>query len=298
MGKNKGSLTIMQHLICGGISGAVAKTFTAPLDTIKVIFQIQKKGSQQYDGFFDALFSIIKRDGVAGLWKGNSIGLLRIAPYTAVKFAAFERYKPFFADKNGELNNIRRLVAGACAGVTAVMCTYPLDAVKTRLTIQDKSNPKYSGVINAFTTIAKEEGIGAFFAGLPTTIFGAIPYEGGQFMMYEFIKAEWAKRFDRPMSVWENLLAGCAAGAFAQSISYPFDTVRKRMQAQGKSGDQYYSGMLDCFVKMAKEEGLFSFFAGLQVNFIKVVPYSAISYTVYEQAKKFFEKKNEKAKLE
>ncbi|KAG9391426.1 Hydrogenosomal membrane protein 31-like [Carpediemonas membranifera] len=291
MAKSKGSLTTFQYLLAGGIAGAVSRTITSPLDVVKILFQT----GSQYDSMSVAIRSIMAKEGVAGLWKGNGIALLRIAPYSAVKFTAFERYSPYFQDANGRLTPGRKLVCGALAGMSAVAATYPLDVVKMRLTVQSAENPVYHGVLHAFYKIGKDEGLKGFFAGLTNTLIGTIPYEGGQFMAYNMIQDYWNDKVGRPMKVYEQLLAGCAAGAFAQTISYPFDTVRK-MQA---IYPQKYHGVLQSFAVIMKESGPTGFYKGTTVNLIKVLPFAALSFATFEQTKRALElyNKNQKAKL-
>ncbi|GIQ88781.1 graves disease carrier protein [Kipferlia bialata] len=196
---SKGNLTVAQQLLCGGISGGVARTITSPLDVVKIIMQCQRGPveTRKYASVGHAFTSIMATSGIKGLWRGNGVALVRMIPYTAIKFAAFERYKPVFADEEGKLSNVRRLVAGALAGITAVAATYPLDVVKTRFSIQSHENPKYTGVLQSLGLIAREEGITALWSGFSTTIIGVVPYEGGQFMMKEYIASLWNEHMDR-----------------------------------------------------------------------------------------------------
>lgn len=276
-----------QSMFCGGISGAIARTATSPLDVVKIILQCQRGPNPKYNGVMDAFSKILAEQGIKGFWKGNNLALLRIIPYSAVKFAAFETLKPYFANSKGELSNIRRLVAGALAGITATIATYPLDVLRTRFAVQDAKNPKYTGVFQAFKRIIEEEGIGALYTGFPTTIIGVIPYEGGQFMMHDYLKKLWDDNMNRPMNTVEKLLIGCVAGAFAQTISYPMDTIRKAMQV-APSGT--YKGMGDCAIQILKAEGITGFFKGISMNLVKVIPFSALSFYCYGQAKDILDK--------
>ena len=282
-------------MICGGVSGAISRTLTSPLDVVKIILQCQRGPNPKYSGVFDAFSKIMAEQGIKGFWKGNNLALLRIIPYSAVKFAAFEKYKPLLASKDGQLDNVRRLIAGAFAGITAVAATYPLDVLRTRFAVQDPKNPKYTGVLQAIKRIIDEEGFGALYTGFATTIVGVIPYEGGQFMMHDYLNKLWNDRMKRPMNTVEKLLIGCISGGFAQTISYPVDTVRKAMQV-APSGT--YKGMCDCAIKIVKTEGVTGLFKGISMNLLKVVPFSALSFYCYEEARlvlnKFIELKNKK----
>ncbi|KAJ5073268.1 substrate carrier family protein a [Anaeramoeba ignava] len=293
--KDKGNLTTVQGLLAGGLAGAVARTATSPLDVIKILFQVQKGPSHEakYKGLGDAFATIYREEGLGGFWKGNWAGCLRIAPYSAIKFATFERLRKVVG-KGQPLSSVQRLICGSLAGTIGLIFTYPFDVVKTRMTVDSR----YTGITDTFAKIIQEEGIGGLFGGIIPSVVGVIPYEGGQFFAYGAIKSFWEGPEKRQLSVIENLLVGSLAGAFGQTISYPFDVIRKRLQIQRKSGKQEYSGMIDCAVKIVKDEGFTGLYKGNVPNLIKVLPYAALTFTTYEQVKKFFENYNNKRKAQ
>merc|ERR1719274_551896 len=83
-----------------------------------------------------ALMTIFKEEGISGLWKGNVVACLRLGPYSAVKYFVFENMQEYFQGADGKVAPVKRSVCGALAGSCAVLTTYPLDLVKTRLTVQ------------------------------------------------------------------------------------------------------------------------------------------------------------------
>ncbi|KZV40857.1 putative envelope ADP,ATP carrier protein, chloroplastic [Dorcoceras hygrometricum] len=108
----------------GAVSGAAAKTVTAPLDRIKLLMQTHglragQEGGKTGIGFVEALTLIGKEEGIKGYWKGNLPQVIRIIPYSAVQLFAYETYKKLFQGKDGELSVLGRLAAGACAGMTS-----------------------------------------------------------------------------------------------------------------------------------------------------------------------------------
>lgn len=78
--------------LSGGIAGTVAKSACAPLERVKILFQIRSV-HYPYAGVVKTLQSIYYNEGVIGLWKGNTATIVRIFPYAAVQFMAFEKYK-------------------------------------------------------------------------------------------------------------------------------------------------------------------------------------------------------------
>lgn len=68
--------------------------------------------------------------------RGNGINVLRIAPYSAVQFSTYEFLKSAWKSSGREIDTTARLVAGSLAGIASVVSTYPLDLVRSRLSIE------------------------------------------------------------------------------------------------------------------------------------------------------------------
>lgn len=139
-----------------------------------------------------------------------------------------------------ELTTPLRLTAGAMAGITSVVMTYPLDITRTRLSVQSSSlanitatskNKKLPGM---FPTIAKiyrsEGGIPALYRGLLPTVLGVAPYVGLNFAVYEHMRKLVTPQNQRDPSAIGKLLAGGISGAVAQTLTYPMDVLRRRFQ--------------------------------------------------------------------
>ncbi|KAL2902731.1 Mitochondrial adenine nucleotide transporter ADNT1 [Bienertia sinuspersici] len=189
-----------------------------------------------------------------------------------------------------ELTPVLRLGAGACAGIIAMSATYPMDLVRGRLTVQtDKSPQQYRGIFHALTTVFREEGARSLYKGWLPSVIGVIPYVGLNFSVYESLK-DWLvkdKPFglvkDNELSVTTRLACGAVAGTVGQTVAYPLDVVRRRMQmggwkdastvitGDGKKVAIEYSGMIDAFKKTVQKEG--------------VVPSIAIAFVSYEVVK-------------
>ncbi|KAF4018865.1 hypothetical protein G4228_010953 [Cervus hanglu yarkandensis] len=233
----------LRSFLAGGIAGCCAKTTVAPLDRVKVLLQAHNH-HYRHLGVFSTLRAVPKKEGYLGLYKGNGAMMIRIFPYGAIQFMAFEQYKTLITTKLGVSGHVHRLMAGSMAGMTAVICTYPLDMVRVRLAFQVKGEHTYTGIIHAFKTIyAKEGGFLGFYRGLMPTILGMAPYAGVSFFTFGTLKSvglSYAPTLlgrpssDNPnvlvLKTHINLLCGGVAGAIAQTISYPFDVTRRRMQ--------------------------------------------------------------------
>jgi solute carrier family 25 protein 43 len=287
-------LTFSQSFVSGGIAGVASRTITSPLDVVKILAQVGTKNTQQ--GFLASFGNIYRHEGLRGFWKGNGIACVRLFPYNAVQFATFTKLKIWMSDPNtGKLSAFNALVAGSVGGICATVATYPTDMVKTRLTVAhaDPSKSKYKGMVDAFRVIAAEEGVMAFYKGMSTSVIGVIPFAGGTFMSYEILDKAWNKPKEK-MTAMENFINGCLAASFAQTFSFPFDTIRKKLQAQSKTvsedmrPDVEFNGMTDAFIQTVKKNGILGLWKGTTANLAKVAPYAGIMFASFEACKRVF----------
>lgn len=296
MGKSKTDdrMTFSQSFVAGGIAGVASRTITSPLDVIKILAQVGTKETS--GGFIQSFGNIYKKEGLKGFWKGNGIACIRLFPYNAVQFATFTKLKVMMSDPvTGKLSAMNALVAGSLGGIAATVATYPTDMVKTRLTVahSDHTKSKYKGIVSAFQVIYQEEGFLAFYKGMSTSIIGVIPFAGGTFMSYEILDKAWGKPKDK-MTPLENFINGCLAASFAQTFSFPFDTIRKKLQAHSKTAsddmkpDVEFNGMTDAFVQTVRKHGILGLWKGTSANLAKVAPYAGIMFASFEFVKRIF----------
>lgn len=294
--KTEVRMTFAQNFVSGGVAGVASRTITSPLDVVKILYQVGTKETK--GGFLQSFGKIYRGEGLRAFWKGNGIACVRLFPYNAIQFSAFNKMKELLSDpKTGRMNPFQALVAGSMGGIIATVATYPTDMVKTRLTVNhgggDKSQAKYKSIVHCFSTIYKEEGLLAFYKGMSTSVIGVIPFAGGTFMAYEVLDKWWGKPKEK-MTPLENFINGCLAASFAQTFSFPFDTIRKKLQAQsdtvseGMRPDVQFTGMVDCFKQTIKTNGIIGLWSGTIANLAKVAPYAGIIFAAFEASKRGF----------
>lgn len=284
-----------RQIVAGGVAGCVSKTCIAPMDRVKILLQAQHPYYKQY-GVFAALRQIIKREGILSLWKGNSMMMLRIFPYASIQFFAFERFKLFYTKRLGK-RPFNSLLSGSSAGVTAVLATYPLDMVRSRLAFQITGEHRYHGIAHAVRTIYATEGIRGFYRGIAPTVLGMVPYAGLSFYTFEGLKYTGIELFPELLAKqdpyndnvlvlrhWAAMMIGGFAGAIGQTISFPCDVARRRMQLSGVlPNPEQYRSIWSTWMAVYKADGIKrGLFRGLSINYIRVVPQQAIAFTVYE----------------
>lgn len=189
------------------------------------------------------------------LWRGNGINVLKIAPESAIKFAAYEQVKRFIrGPENRPMSIFERFVAGACAGCVSQTAIYPLEVLKTRLAL--RKTGQYGGMIDAARKIYACEGVRSFYRGyIPNVLgnnhvtmvnffmlnflflldLGIIPYAGIDLAVYETLKKKYLAQHTEQEApqIWLLLACGSASSTLGQVCSYPLALVRTRLQAHG-----------------------------------------------------------------
>jgi len=306
-------LSATQSVLAGCIAGCVTRSFTSPLDVVKIIFQVNSHiptfQTVSYTSssvvpcaprpfaIRNAFHNLYLTEGIQGFWKGNLAGCCRLGPYSGLKFFLFDSLQTKFS-QNGTPSNTQRAVFGAFAGMIATMTCYPMEVVRTRMILQSTSSREIHGIAHGLKCIYNAEGLRGLYRGGLSGLVGSIPFEGIQFACYEYCKSyavqnqwpawRWKSGNKTSLNSIDYLAIGSISGAVAQTISYPFDSVKKRLQAQNLGTiSKKYNGMMDCFDKVIREEGVIALYRGTLPNMLRIAPYAAVMFTTYEEAKKF-----------
>jgi len=163
--------------------------------------------------------------------------------------------------------------------------------VRTRLSLSEGLNEgvKYKGILHCGKHTIKSEGITGLYKGITPSILSGTPYVGLQMTFYDLFKRNFPKDKEGYTSPFWSLMAGSCSGLTAQTITYPGDTVRRRMQTDGIGGSQkHYKNTFDCFKVMITKEGLGSLMHGYRANVVKCIPGSAIQFAIFDAFKKYF----------
>lgn len=172
--------SVLSSLLGGAIAGAVAKTTIAPLDRTKIYFQVSTTRGYSFKSALKFVILTYREHGLLALFRGNSATMVRVVPYAAIQFAAFEQYRHWLkVDADGQRTPGRRCMVGSMAGATATFLTYPLDTAKARLAISTKK--EYATLASVFAKVVNEGGFLALYRGLWPTLLGVTPYAGASF---------------------------------------------------------------------------------------------------------------------
>ncbi|XP_042334350.1 solute carrier family 25 member 43 [Sceloporus undulatus] len=287
--KRDGRLTAWQRLCCGALAGAVSLSATAPLEVLTVGAQVGLPGSR--GGLRASGRRLRRSQGLGALWKGNLAACLRLWPYSAIQIASYRRFVMLFVDDLGHISQWSSIMAGSLAGMVAAIATYPTDVIKTRLIVQNRLEPSYKGILHALYMIYHQEGVAALYRGVSLSVLGAIPFSIGSFLVYTHLDKIWGEPSLR-FTPLQNFINGCLAAGVAQTLSFPFESVKRKMQAQSPclphngGVDIHFVGMIDCFKQTVKIKGVLALWNGLTANLLRIVPYFGVMFSTFEFCKR------------
>ena len=263
----------------GGISAAVSKTIVAPIERVKLLLQVQDASStikpeDRYNGIGDCFTRVIKEQGFASLWRGNLANVIRYFPPQALNFAFKDFYKTIFCPYNPKTEPgmffIGNCASGGAAGATSLTVVYPLDFARTRLAadVGSGGEREFGGLVDCLKKIAAKDGPQGLYRGFGISVVGIIAYRAAYFGMFDTGKAMLfpdAKKAS-VLAMW----------AFAQCVtvgsgilSYPLDTVRRRLMMDSGRKEKMYTGTINCFQRILADEGAKAFFKGSLSNVIR-----------------------------
>ena len=298
--------SFVTDFLAGGISGAIAKTCTAPIERVKLIIQTQDANPKiisgevpRYTGIVNCFTRVAAEQGIQAFWRGNFVNVLRYFPTQAFNFAFKDKIKGLLPKVDRKKHPWRALavnvLAGGIAGAGSLSLVYPLDSVRTQLIIctNDDGSPKYANMMEFVRENVKTPGdilklYSGLYEGYAVSVAGIIPFRAIYFIVNDTLRAilPWIRDEGLKGIVCKFTTAQSAALCAAYA-SYPFDTVRRRLQADAQRplGERRYKGNLDCLKKIYRVEGVRALFRGAGYNALRTIT-SALALVAYGELKK------------
>merc|ERR1712005_21567 len=278
----KGSMTdFLIDFAAGGVSGAVSKTLTAPIERVKLVIQTQdanpkiKSGEvPRYTGIGNCFVRIKAEQGVGAFWRGNGTNIIRYFPTQAFNLAFKDTIKAAFPKFNNKTDFWKffavQLASGGFAGAASLSIVYPLDYARPRLASDVGTGKKqFEGLFDCLKkTAAGPQGPIGLYNGFGPSVAGIVAYRGAQFGLNDTIMSfnPYAKDF------------GFIAVVSKFIVAHPFDTVRRRLQMESERpmADRMYKGTMDCGAKILKTEGFGGMYKGALANIFRGVGASLV----------------------
>jgi len=287
--------------VLGGFSGAVAKTLTAPIERIKLVVQTQDANPKirsgevpRYTGILDCGKRILNEQGARRFWDGNFTNCIRYFPTQAFNLAFKDTFKRMFPKYNPKTEFMQffgaNLVSGGLAAAGSLTIVYPLDYARTRLASDVGSGKKtFTGLGDCISkTMKGPGGFMALYSGFGVSVVGIVGYRGLQLGTFDTITGLNPYKADKGViGALTTFGAAQTAITIGAAATYPFDTVRRRLQMQSEKPveEHLYKGTMHCFTKIAAEEGLATgLYKGFVANIVRSVG-GALVLVFYDRAK-------------
>merc|ERR1711981_348088 len=275
----KKKLGFFENFMLSGVAAGVSKTAAAPIERVKLLVQNQDEMIKQgrldkpYSGVVDCVQRTLRTEGVIPFWRGNLANVLRYFPTQALNFAFKDTIKGIFKTPK-EAPQWQKfgtnILSGGVAGSMSLTFVYSLDYARTRLANDAKGKGgerQFNGLIDVYVKTLKTDGIQGLYRGFTISAVGIFIYRGMYFALFDTLK---------PILLGDNanvglsFLLGWAVTITAGLMSYPIDTIRRRMMMTSGGGVKY-KGSIDCGIQILKSEGFMSMMKGAGANVLRGV---------------------------
>lgn len=303
------------HFVAGGFGGMVGAVITCPLDVVKTRLQSDVyhslynqtpkssnpivKAGQHLKETGSVLRNLYVNEGVRALFKGLGPNLVGVIPARSINFFTYGSTKEIISSNFNGGNEAAwiHLASGLSAGFVTSTATNPIWLIKTRLQLDKSKGKHYKNSYDCFKHIMKYEGFRSLYKGLSASYLGGIE-STLQWVLYEQMKSfvnrksfetygnDPSKKTTKDHILEWSARSGAAGAAkfVASLITYPHEVVRTRLRQAPleATGKPKYTGLIQCFKLVVKEEGLVSMYGGLTPHLLRTVPNSIIMFGTWE----------------
>ena len=244
----------------GGVSAAISKTFIAPVERVKLILQnqdasLQINESNKYKGMNDWFSRVYKEQGFTSFWRGNVANCIRYFPTQALNFSFKSLFSNTFGNFNPQTQKVKfflsNMASGGAAGAASLFIVYPMDFARTRMGVdvgKSAADRQFTSLHDWVYKICKHDGVFGLYRGFGISVVGIVFYRAAYFGLYDT-----GKVYIFPDGSSKNFFAmwmfAQVTTTIAGMITYPLDTVRRRMMMQSGRDDVLYKNTIDCFRK-------------------------------------------------
>ncbi|KAL2161126.1 hypothetical protein VTH06DRAFT_8345 [Thermothelomyces fergusii] len=250
------------------------------------------------------LGTVYRQEGARALFKGLGPNLVGVIPARSINFYTYGNGKRIIGDYVGNKDSAWvHLSAAGLAGVVTSTATNPIWMVKTRLQLDKNlalesggvTKRRYKNSLDCIRQVLRDEGFRGLYKGMSASYLG-VAESTMHWMLYEQIKQSLARREERivlagrPKNWWDHTVdwtGKFGAAGFSKFVAavltYPHEVVRTRLrQAPMADGRLKYTGLVQCFKLVFKEEGVMGLYGGMTPHLLRTVPSAAIMFGMYE----------------
>jgi solute carrier family 25 oxoglutarate transporter 11 len=248
-------------------------------------------GTKAHKTAFHAAANIAKQEGITGMYKGLTAGLLRQATYTTTRLGVYQSLEEKYRKSNGRPPQFyaKAALAAASGGIGALVGT-PAEVALIRMTSDGRLPPNerrgYKNAFDALYRISKEEGVLTMWRGVQPTVIRAMVLNTAQLAGYSQSKESLIRTGYFKEGAALHFVASFLAGFFCTAVSIPVDITKTRLQTMRPVNGVYpYKGTLDCAVKVIQKEGALALWKGFTPYFLRLAPHTVITFMIFERMK-------------
>jgi len=284
------SLSFYENMICGAVSRSIAQVCTHPANTMKTLLQSNRQSTNPL-----TLKTLARPSNMKMLTRGAGAQFILSIPHGAVNFAVLEYVRrkmnnvvmksswgSDIAEKSPAFGPAMDFISSAIATICCSVVSTP-----QMMIVDNIMAGTYANFPSAIVGLSKDRGIAGFYGGWWPGLVGKIPSYALTWTLFQQLKLAQLRICNRPPKDLENSIMGCMASTATVCIMIPMDTIKTRLVTQMNYPDLIpYKGIIDCAKRIAREEGIKTFYRGLPPRLISVVPMIGIQFGVYEFVKK------------
>ncbi|KAM3722584.1 ADP,ATP carrier protein [Dirofilaria immitis] len=255
-------------LASGGTAAAVSKTAVAPIERVKLLLQVQHasktiEADKRYKGIIDVFKRVPVEQGFASFWRG------------------YDKDKDFWKFFGGNL------LSGGAAGATSLCFVYPLDFARTRLAVDvgKGATREFNGLVDCLVKVVKSDGPIGLYRGFMVSVQGIIVYRAAYFGLFDTIKM-MVSTDKKKLNFFVAWMIAQVVTVGSGILSYPWDTVRRRMMMQSGRKEILYTNTWDCAKKIVANEGVTALYKGALSNVFRGTG-GALVLAIYDEIQKF-----------
>jgi len=290
-------IPLPSQMLLSGLAASWGEFCTIPFDTAKVRLQIQDKsatGGTRYTGLINCLSTIVKEEGFRAPWKGVIAGIQRQMMFAPIRIGLYQPVRDLYVGKDVQGNPPMHLkiAAGLTTSAIGITVASPADVVKVRLQAEGRLPPnvprRYTGVLNAYSTIIKQEGVLGLWTGYGPNLMRNCVVNATELVAYDQTKQVLLSDLKMKDDAITHILSGLSAGLCATLLGSPVDVVKTRVMNAKKdsAGAPAFKGPVDCAVKLMRTEGPLAFYKGFIPNFSRIGSWNIVAWTTLEFLKK------------
>jgi len=254
------------------ISASIAETCTFPVDYVKTLIQINKKG-----GFINFLKQTLKNDKML-IYNGLKPAIMRHCVYTTLRIKIYEHFT-----ENKIMSN--RYLIGGLSGSIAQLIASPLDLLKVRYIT---SNTRNKSIYGESRLIINEFGFLGLWRGATPNIARGCLVNFGELATYQYSKNIIKNNFDLNEGTPLHFMSGLISGFAGALCCTPADVIKSRLMKKNSQ----YTGVLNCFKQTIQNEGILALYKGLFPIWLRLAPWQIIFWTSYEKLRVLLGEKN------